>query len=100
MHCNGYPMHDQSKWFNSNRLLYFDSRMSADLVIPEDGLDDRLSAIGAANRPLRLLFSGRYDRVKGADDAVRVGIECGKRGLDISRCTATARVLCVGRWTG
>jgi glycosyltransferase involved in cell wall biosynthesis len=82
VHCNGFPMYDQSKWFNSNRLLYFDSRMSADLIIPEDRLNARLNQ-RTSSRPLRLLFSGRYDRVKGSDDAVRVAVECGNRGLDI-----------------
>lgn len=53
VHCNGYPMYDQSGWFNTNRLLYFDSRMSGNLIIPEDDLDDRLRAIGATDRPLR-----------------------------------------------
>lgn len=81
LHCNGYPMFDASRKFNSNRLLFLDSRMSADLVIREDRLKARLS--GRAGRPLRLLFSGRYEPMKGAGDAVRVAIECCKRGLDV-----------------
>jgi len=81
LHCNGYPIFDETRWFNSNRLLYLDSRMSTDLVIPEDRLRARLS--GRASRPLRLLFSGRYEPMKGADDAVRVAIECIRRGLDV-----------------
>jgi glycosyltransferase involved in cell wall biosynthesis len=81
LHCNGYPTFDDSRWLNSNRLLYLDSRMSADQVIPEDRLKARLSR--RAGRPLRLLFSGRYEPLKGADDAVRVAIDCIKQGLDV-----------------
>jgi colanic acid/amylovoran biosynthesis glycosyltransferase len=36
-----------------------------------------------AARPLRLLFSGRYERMKGVADAVAVAVECLRRGLDI-----------------
>lgn len=81
LHCNGYPMFDESRLFNSNRLLYLDSRMARDMIISEDNLKARLS--GRTGRPLRLLYSGRYERMKGADDAVRVGVECLKRGLQI-----------------
>jgi glycosyltransferase involved in cell wall biosynthesis len=81
LHCNGYPVYDESRSFNSNQLLYLDSRISADLVITEQQLDDRLQQ--RSSRPLRMLFSGRYEKLKGANDAVRVAIECLKRGLDI-----------------
>ena len=81
LHCNGYPVYDESRQFNQNQLLYLDSRMSADMVITEKKLDDRLQQ--RRDRPLRLLFSGRYERVKGADDSVRVALECMKRDLDI-----------------
>lgn len=81
LHCNGYPIYDETRRFNSRRLLYLDSRMSQALVIPADRLRDRLA--GRPNRPLRLLYSGRYEAMKGAADAVRVGLECIKLGLDI-----------------
>lgn len=81
LHCNGYPMFDETRWFNRRRLLYLDSRMSADMVIAEAQLHDRLA--GRAGRPLRLLYSGRYERMKGVDHAVRVALECLRRGLDV-----------------
>jgi glycosyltransferase involved in cell wall biosynthesis len=85
IHCNGYPMYEESRFFNDNRLLYFDSRMSADLVIADDELASRFR--GREDRPLRLLFSGRYERMKGADDIIRVAIECLRRGLNIEMHT-------------
>jgi glycosyltransferase involved in cell wall biosynthesis len=81
LHCNGYPIFDATRRYNKNRLLYLDSRMSADMLIPPDEMAARLRS--RAGRPFRLLFSGRYERMKGADDAVRVAIECLRRGLDI-----------------
>jgi glycosyltransferase involved in cell wall biosynthesis len=81
LHCNGYPTYDQSRALNPNRLLYLDSRMSSDLVISENTIAERLAA--RRQRPLRLLFTGRYEPMKGALHAVRVGLECVARNLDV-----------------
>jgi glycosyltransferase involved in cell wall biosynthesis len=81
LHCNGYPIYDATRRYNHNSLLYLDSRMSADMLIPPGELAARLAE--RTGRPFRLLFSGRYERMKGADDAVRVAVECLRRGLDI-----------------
>jgi glycosyltransferase involved in cell wall biosynthesis len=81
LHCNGYPIYDATRRYNANSLLYFDSRMSADMIIPQQELDARLAT--RVGRTQRLLFSGRFERMKGADDAVRVAVECLRRGLDI-----------------
>jgi glycosyltransferase involved in cell wall biosynthesis len=81
LHCNGYPIFDETRWFNNRRLLYLDSRMSADMVIDEARLRERFRS--RAGRPLRLLYSGRYEPMKGADHAVRVGLACVERGMDV-----------------
>lgn len=81
LHCNGYPIYDATRSYNANSLLYLDSRMSTDMIIPREQLAARLAT--RARRALRLLFSGRYERMKGVDDAVRVAVECLRRGLDI-----------------
>ena len=81
IHCNGYPIYDALRSYNQHRLLYLDSRMSADMVMAREDLNRRLDRRSAGR--LRLLYSGRYERLKGADDAVRVAAECLRRGLDI-----------------
>ena len=81
IHCNGYPIYDALRAANERRLLYLDSRMSADMVIGADALEARLGANPA--RRLKLLYSGRYEPLKGAADAVKVGIEALRRGLDV-----------------
>jgi glycosyltransferase involved in cell wall biosynthesis len=55
--------------------------MSGDMVIDADELDGRLRA--RPGRSLRLLYSGRYEKIKGADDVVRVAATCLRRGIDI-----------------
>lgn len=81
LHCNGYPIYDETRRFNDRRLLYLDSRMSENTVISENDLDQRIRSLG--KRSLRLLFSGRYEPMKGPVDAVRVAVECVRRGLDV-----------------
>jgi colanic acid/amylovoran biosynthesis glycosyltransferase len=81
LHCNGYPIFEAARRYNPNSLLYLDSRMSTATLMPNQELEARLAT--RVGRPLRLLYSGRYERMKGADDAVRVAIECLRRGLDI-----------------
>jgi hypothetical protein len=34
LHCNGFPIYEEAKPFNKNRVLYLDSRMSAEMTIP------------------------------------------------------------------
>jgi colanic acid/amylovoran biosynthesis glycosyltransferase len=81
LHCNGYPIYEATKSYNTNRLLYLDSRMSADMLVGDKEMESR--SAGRYDRPLRLLYSGRYEPLKGAIDAVKVGMECLRRGLNI-----------------
>jgi glycosyltransferase involved in cell wall biosynthesis len=81
IHVNGYPMAREAAKYQPNLLMYLDSRMRSEMVMSEAALEARLAA--RTGRPLRLLYSGRYERVKGADDAVRVALECLQRGLDV-----------------
>jgi colanic acid/amylovoran biosynthesis glycosyltransferase len=81
LHCNGYPIYEATKSYNTNRLLYLDSRMSADMLIGDKEMESR--SADRYDRPLRLLYSGRYEPLKGASDAVKVGMECLRRGLNI-----------------
>jgi colanic acid/amylovoran biosynthesis glycosyltransferase len=86
LHCNGYPIYEATERLNPQRLLYLDSRMSSDLVIGADELAQRLQRRGSGG-PLRLLFSGRYEPLKGAVDAVKVAAECLRRGMDVEMHT-------------
>lgn len=80
LHCNGYPIFDATQDCNPDRLLYLDSRMDAEMVIDRVLLEHRLVSRTAR---LKLLFSGRFEHIKGALDCVKVAIECLQHGLDI-----------------
>jgi colanic acid/amylovoran biosynthesis glycosyltransferase len=82
VHCNGYPVYEEMAHFNPRRrLLYLDSRMSIDSIIDEPALVQRLGSREPGK--LRLVYSGRYEPIKGAVDVVRVGLEALRQGLDI-----------------
>jgi colanic acid/amylovoran biosynthesis glycosyltransferase len=81
IHCNGYPVFRASARYNSRRLLYLDSRMAQDLIIEPGALLRRLAS--RSGRSLRLLFSGRFEKVKGALDAVLAAVACLQRGMDV-----------------
>jgi len=81
VHCNGYPIFEQTRHFNSDCLLYLDSRISEDMVIGLGSLEQRLSDL-EAGRPARLLYSGRFEAMKGARDVVEVGLVLRELGTD------------------
>lgn len=78
VHCNGYPVFDETERFNARRLLYLDSRMASDMVMDAQALTARLAG---RTGPLRLLFSGRYEHSKGALDAIKVALAAQRLGV-------------------
>jgi colanic acid/amylovoran biosynthesis glycosyltransferase len=68
---------------NSLPLLYFDSRMSEEMMASDEVVDARLTKC-LSGKPLRLIFSGRLLKIKGADGhamtAVK-GFRAGDHGL-------------------
>lgn len=81
IHCNGYPIYDQTRRYHDGCLLYLDSRMSEAMVIDAARLEARLADL-EGGRPARLLYSGRYEPMKGAVDVVEVGLELFRRGAN------------------
>jgi colanic acid/amylovoran biosynthesis glycosyltransferase len=79
VHCNGYPIYEESRWLNRKRLLYLDSRMRGSMVIDEAALEQRLA--DRRKRIPRLIFSGRFEAAKGALDVVKVASEPALRDI-------------------
>lgn len=71
LQCNGTPTYEAYRELNPNTLLYFDSRVSPEMIPAEPGLAGRGLAF-SPQRPLRLAFSGRLSSMKGADHLVKV----------------------------
>ena len=81
VHCNGYPIYQATRNWARRRLLYLDSRLREDDIISETQLESRLAL--RSGRPLKLLFSGRYEPLKGASDVVKTAVSCLRQGHDI-----------------
>jgi len=64
--CNGTPTFDAYCPLNARAMLYFDSRVTAEMLPAEPRLTRRV-APWSATKPIRLAFSGRLNRMKGAD---------------------------------
>ena len=80
LQCNGTPTYDAYRKLNGNTLLYFDSRVSQQMIPPKPALAKRELPFGP-QRPMRLAFSGRLNSMKGADHLVKVAVSLRELGL-------------------
>lgn len=69
--CNGTPTYEGYGGLSKNALLYFDSRMTEFMLASEAEVLAKTAEYSSL-KPLRLLFSGRLIRMKGADHLIRV----------------------------
>jgi glycosyltransferase involved in cell wall biosynthesis len=76
--CNGTPTYDAYQSICANSLLFFDGRVERRMLISPDELARRLE-YPKSGRPLRLAFSGRLIRMKGADHLPLVARELKRR---------------------
>lgn len=76
--CNGTPTYDAYQSLNAGPLLFFDGRVERKMLISPDELAPRLEAL-QTGCPLRLAFSGRLIRMKGADHLLLVARELKRR---------------------
>jgi colanic acid/amylovoran biosynthesis glycosyltransferase len=78
--CNGTPTYDTYQAICANSLLFFDGRIERRMLISERELTQRLDYL-RSGRPLRLVFSGRLIRMKGADHLPLVAAELKRRQI-------------------
>lgn len=83
LQSNGYPAHDLYARRCQDSLLYLDGRMTPDLFATEDEMAAR-EAYRASGGPLRLIYSGRLETMKGAQDLVPVAHRLLQRGVDFT----------------
>jgi len=103
LQCNGTPTWNAYRALSPNPLLYFDTRTGEDLVSSDEVLERRLAELRRGGR-LRLAFTGRLNRMKGADhlplvarELVRLGSDfefviCGGGPLEAELAAAIARL--------
>jgi len=82
LQTNGTPTYDEYRGDNANTLLYFDSRIRADMIVTAEEREARLKRMNDPSRPPRLMFSGRLNAMKGADHLIDVALELRRRGAE------------------
>ncbi|HWE53390.1 MAG TPA: glycosyltransferase family 4 protein [Bryobacteraceae bacterium] len=80
--CNGTPTYESYRNLSSHALLYFDTRVSQDLLPPLQELVWKHRHAGPSRRPIKLLYSGRLTASKGAGHLIRVAMELRRRNTD------------------
>lgn len=83
LQANGVPAYDAYTPLVSNTLLYFDTRNTIAMGITDGELGARLAYLDI-NAPLRLGFSGRLIRMKGADHLVEIAHQLQMRQVPFS----------------
>ena len=83
LQANGYPAYDAYAPMRADTLLYLDGRMTPELFATEAEMTAR-EAWRAADGPLRLVFSGRLEPMKGAQDLLPVAQRLIERGVDFT----------------
>lgn len=83
LQSNGYPAHDLYGPMCRDSLHFLDGRMTPDLFATEAEMTAR-EARRAEGGPLRLVYSGRLETMKGAQDLIPVARRLTERGIDFT----------------
>lgn len=80
---NGYPCALAYAALTDDMHLFLDNRMSLDRYVSAEEQQARCDRM-SGNRPLRLVYSGRLDPMKGAQDLIPVAAQLARRGVAFS----------------
>lgn len=80
LQCNGTPTYEVYHNLNPNTILFFDTRITEDMLATFDDIEKR-TRDRDENTPLQLVFSGRLNRMKGADQLLDVAQELKQLGV-------------------
>jgi colanic acid/amylovoran biosynthesis glycosyltransferase len=82
LECNGVPTYEAYKGLTSDVLLFFDNRITQDLLADDADLDQKQARLQNPDAPLRLVFSGRLNRMKGAHHLLPLAQRLRAQGVD------------------
>lgn len=71
LHANGTPTYEAYRDISPSPLLFFDGRGSDEMLVGDAELERRLERLGGPE-PIRLVFAGRMNHMKGADELLKV----------------------------
>ncbi|MEG4806795.1 glycosyltransferase [Microcoleus sp. F8-D3] len=74
LQCNGTPTYQEYKQLNRNPLFFLDTRIREGMLATEADIERRTEN-RSQDMPLRLVFSGRLIKMKGADHLLEVAKE-------------------------
>lgn len=80
---NGYPAAAAYDRFNANTIMYLDNRMKPDMFATAAEMEARGERL-RSGAPLRLIHSGRLERMKGAQDLVPIATALRDRGVNFT----------------
>ncbi|WP_434618737.1 glycosyltransferase [Tabrizicola sp. M-4] len=80
LQSNGYPCAAAYAELNPDLHLYLDNRMTLDRYATAEEQDSRRARLQSGG-PLRLVYSGRLDPMKGAQDLVPIAARLAARGI-------------------
>ena len=78
--CNGAPTYDQYRHINRVPMLFFDNRLSEADLITQAQIEARARAQG----PLRLVFFGRLNKMKGVEHLPRIALALKEKRVPFS----------------
>lgn len=71
LQCNGTPTYKAYRRLNKSPMLFYDCRLTDEMLISDAAVEQRI-AQSQKQTTLRLVFSGRVNKMKGADQLVEV----------------------------
>ena len=83
--CNGFPTFNQYKFISPNPLIFFDSRLKVSQMIDDQELLGRVGRLKIKlekNESINLMFSGRFERIKGVDTLIDLAEDLSKRNYN------------------
>lgn len=80
--CNGIPVYDAYSKANPNSLLYFTNNVTDSLLVRREEIEERTNYLCDYSKPLRLIFSGRLTKIKGADQLIDMAQELKQLGIE------------------
>lgn len=92
LQCNGTPTYEVYRAINRDPMLFFDTRITEDMLATHEDIERRTHN-RSQDMPLRLLFSGRLIKMKGADHLLEVARELKRLGIQFELYISGSGVL-------
>ena len=81
LQCSGRPTYDYYRDIQSNRLLFFDNRLLAAEIMTQDACRTKFADLTTSERPLHLVYGGRFVPMKGVMHLPDVARALKERGV-------------------